>query len=89
MGTNLQKITDLILKSDISPTEQDNLINLFIESNDQDLEPILKLFSEDPSWINKINENYKSKQAAMTTGDATLWQKIVEEEESQLKELEQ
>ncbi len=88
MDTNFQKIKELIRKSDISLSEQEGLLLLFIKANDQDLKPTLKLFTEDPSWIHKINENYKAKQAALATGNSALWQKIIQEEESQLKELE-
>lgn len=87
MDASLEKIKELILKSDLSLPEQDDLINLFADSENQDLGPILKLFAEDPLWINKINENYKTKRAAMVAGNAVLWQKIIEEEKSQLNEI--
>ncbi|PIR06022.1 hypothetical protein COZ81_01400 [Candidatus Jorgensenbacteria bacterium CG_4_8_14_3_um_filter_38_10] len=88
MDTNFQKIKELIQKSALPLAEQENLLLLFTKANDQDLEPTLKLFAEDSSWIHKINENYKAKQAALATGNQALWQKIVQEEEVQLKELE-
>lgn len=88
MDTNFQKIKELIQKSTLLPAERGELLLLFTKANDQDLEPILKLFIEDSSWIRKINENYKIKRAALTTGNQALWQKIVQEEEAQLKELE-
>jgi hypothetical protein len=88
MDTNFQKIKELIQKSSVPLAEQEDLLLLFTKANDQDLEPTLKLFTEDSSWINKINENYKAKQAALATGNQDLWQKIVQEEETQLKELE-
>lgn len=87
MNTNFQKIKELIQKSAIPLAEQDDLLFLFIKAVDQDLEPTLKLFTEDSSWIHKINENHKTKQAALATGNHALWQKIVREEEAQLKEL--
>lgn len=88
MDTNFQKIKELIQKSTVPLAEQESLLLLFAKANDQDLEPTLKLFTEDSSWIDKINENYKAKQAALATGNQALWQKIVREEEAQLKELE-
>ena len=88
MDTNFQKIKELIQKSATPLAEQEDLLLLFAKANDQDLEPTLKLFTEDPSWIYKINENYKAKQVALATGNQALWQKIVQEEEAQLKELE-
>jgi|YelNatPaOPRAMG01_1025707.scaffolds.fasta_scaffold350945_2 hypothetical protein len=89
MGTNFQKIKELIQKSDIPLSEQEDLILLFAKANDQDLAQTVNLFTENPSWIRKINDNYKAKQAALATGNSALWQKIIQEEESQLKELEQ
>jgi len=88
MDTNFQKIKELIQKSDIPLSEQEGLILLFAKADDKDLESTLKLFTEDSSWIHKINENYKAKQAALATGNQELWQKIVQEEKAQLKELE-
>lgn len=88
MDTNFQKIKELIQKSSVPLAEQESLLLLFTKANDQDLEPTLKLFNEDSSWIHKINENYKAKQAALATGNQALWQKILQEEETQLKELE-
>jgi hypothetical protein len=87
MDAALEKIKDLILKSDLSLSEQDNLINLFADPLNQDLRPILKLFTEDPAWIKKINENYKAKRAAMAGGNADLWQKIMADEKAQLDDL--
>ena len=89
MNTNFQKIKELVLKSDISLIEQEELMLAFSSASDADLQPILKLFSEDQSWIRKISDNYKAKHAAMITGDTKLWRRIVQDEETQLKELEQ
>lgn len=88
MNTNFQKIKELIQKTSVPLVEQEELFMLFANVNDQDLESVFELFSEDSSWINKINENYKAKQVALSTGNQVLWQKIVQEEEAQLKELE-
>ncbi len=89
MNTNFQKIKELVLKSDIPLVEQEELMLAFSSAGDADLEPIFKLFSEDQSWIRKINDNYKAKHAAMVTGDTELWKRIVQDEETQLKKLEQ
>lgn len=88
MNTNFQKIKELIEKSSVPLSEQESLLLLFTKVRDQDLEPMLSLFVEDSLWIEKINDNFKAKQAALATGNQVLWQKIVQEEESQLKELE-
>jgi hypothetical protein len=85
---NLQKIKDLILKSSISTLDQTSLIELFSRANDSDLENVADLFSKNPTWIEKISENYKAKQATFATGNSELWKKIIETEEKQLEEIE-
>ena len=88
METNFQKIKFLIQKSDTSLVDQEDLLLLFAKAKDEDMVSVLKLFTEDPSWIPKINENHKAKQAALIMGDSALWDRIVKEEERQLGELE-
>jgi hypothetical protein len=87
MNTNFTKIKELVQKSSITIVEQNKLIKLFAGVNDQDLEPIIKICSEDNSWISKINKNYKAKQVAIADSNIMLWQEIIKEEESMLKEL--
>ena len=89
METNFEKIKKIILDSNIPLNEQEYLITLFVKAEDALLQPLVDLLSVNPSWIEKINDNFKAKQAALITGDSELWQKIIQEEESQLKELEQ
>jgi hypothetical protein len=86
-GKNFQEIKELVLRSNISPADQAELIDAFAKANEADLKEVLKLFSEDNSWIMKISENYKSKRSAFASGDKTAWQDILREEENQLKEL--
>lgn len=85
--TNLQEIKKLISRSRLSLSDQISLIELYARANDADLEETLKLFTEDPFWIQKISENYKAKRAALVVGDSALWEKIMKAEEAQLKEL--
>lgn len=88
MEDNLIKIKEILSDSDLDSQDQDDLIVLFSMARDEDLEPVVKLFSENPTWIKKISENYKSKEEAITAQNQDLWQKIIQEEENQLKELE-
>lgn len=88
MKTNLQKIKELLSNSRLSLQEQEELIILFSRTRDSDLEPVAKLFFENPDWIEKISKNYQSKQKAVTSQNLNDWQKIIQEEESLLKELE-
>jgi hypothetical protein len=88
MQTNLHKIRELISRSKLPPQDQDNLVVAFSLATDSELEPVVKLFSENHEWIEKISANYKSKQKVVSSQDQNLWQQIIHEEESQLKELE-
>lgn len=87
MNNNLEKIKELILKSDISDSEKIDLITLFSKAKDEELEPVSDLFSNDLSWVKKISENYKAKQVANITENSDLWKKIINEEEKELKEI--
>lgn len=89
MQTNFEKISELVKKSDLSGADKTDLIFLFsLAKKDADLEPTVKLFSEDPSWIEKINDNYKGKSAAIAARSSVAWDKIIEDEERQLRQFE-
>lgn len=85
---NLEKLKQIFADSKLSDQEQEELINLFSSAKDGELESVIDLFSENPEWIEKISHNYKTKQQALKKGDTNLWQKIIQQEESQLKKIE-
>lgn len=89
METNLQKIQKLVVDSALSQDEQNDFVTLLALTVDAELEPMVQLLSEDKSWASKIYQNIKVKRTALAAGDSALWQKILREEETQLKELEQ
>jgi len=86
MTNNLQQIKNLLDQSSLSTADQDNLIVLFSLSPDEQLAPVVELFSQDPSWIEKTNINYKKKKEAVETTNNYLWQDIIKEESVWLKE---
>lgn len=89
MKKNLQIIIEAIKGSPLLPQDRTDLITLFsLVKQDTDLEPTAKLFSEDPSWIEKINDNYKGKSAAIAARSSVAWDKIIEDEERQLRQFE-
>lgn len=89
MKTNFKIIADLIKHASLSSEDKTDLITLFsLVKQDTDLEPTAKLFSEDPSWIEKINDNYKGKSAAIAARSSVAWDKIIEDEERQLRQFE-
>lgn len=88
MKSNFQKIRELLQNSILSKEDQDDLVALFSLSEDSELEPIVKLFSEDKNWIKKISDNYRAKKTAISEKNSDLWQKIIEDEEKELNKYE-
>jgi hypothetical protein len=85
---NFSKIKELIAHSSLSLGDKIDFLTIFTKSTDAELADVTKLFSADPFWIPKMNENYKAKVAARATDDPMLWKKIIEEEEALLRDLE-
>ncbi len=88
METNFQKLKLILTESNLSEEEQNNLLVFLSLATDEELETTVKLFMEDPTLIEKINRNYKEKQKIIKANDSEKWQKIIEEEEKNLKEIE-
>ncbi|MDO8436407.1 MAG: hypothetical protein Q7S82_03480 [bacterium] len=88
METNLQKIQKIVDASELLREEKDDFVTLLTLATDTELGPMAQLLSEDKSQTSKIYQNIKAKSTALATGDSVLWQKIIQEEEAQLKELE-
>ncbi len=88
METNFQKLKLILTESNLLQEEQNNLLVFLSLATDEELETTVKLFMEDPTLIEKINRNYKEKQETAKTKDSEKWQKIIEEEEKNLKEIE-
>lgn len=89
MQKNFQTIIELVQRSSLSPEDKTDLIFVFsFAKKDADLAPTVKLFSEDPSWIEKINDNYKGKSVAIAARSSVAWDKIIEDEERQLQQFE-
>lgn len=86
-GTNFQKIQHLLSLSDLSAQEQDDLLVLLSGTTDERLEPLAALLAEDSSWIRKISENFKAKQAAFAGKSKTAWAEILKGEEILLQDM--
>ncbi|MBI3274318.1 MAG: hypothetical protein HYZ69_04200 [Candidatus Colwellbacteria bacterium] len=83
-----EKIQNLVINSAFSSEEKAVLLNLFAQISGNDAEELFALLSSDPAWLQKIIDNYRAKQRAMDAGDSNLWEKIMQDEEAQLTELE-
>ena len=90
MDLNIEKIKNIILQEeDLSETEQQDLVALFSQESDARLEQVVQLFSENPSWIKRVNDNYQAKKKAFQKNDKDAWAKIMQDEESLLTKIEQ
>lgn len=85
MESNLKKIQDLLAASPLPQEDSFALIALLARAPDKDLGPLASLFAEDPSWIQKISNNYKHKLAAVAADSPKMWEKIIQEEEQTLR----
>ncbi len=89
MTLNIEKIKTMITQDDnLTEREQEELVGLFSQENDTKLASIVGLFSEDQSWIKRVNDNYKAKKEAMEKNDKVAWAKIMQDEEYLLTKVE-
>lgn len=88
MALNIETIKTLVTDSDLSQEEQDELVALFSQANDVDLEPVAQLFSEDPSWMKIMSGNYRAMEEAAVTQDKARWDKLIEDSEYLLAKVE-
>jgi hypothetical protein len=83
-----QALRELILCSPLELRDKSDLICIFSLRKDSELKHVVELCKEDPTWIEKINDNYKGKSAAIAARSSVAWDKIIEDEERQLKQFE-
>ncbi len=83
-----EELKKIISFSDLSKGDQEGLKNTLLLLGEKELKLFLDLFKEDMSWIKKINENLKTKRKAFKNQDKELWDKILKQEEEELKKYE-
>lgn len=82
-----KKISDLIKKSDLSKDDKADFIDALSAINDEELENLATLFSESPSWIAIMSDNYKQKKSAANEKSDEKWNAIVAQEKAMLQNL--
>ncbi|MDD9868055.1 MAG: hypothetical protein OXU73_01865 [Candidatus Campbellbacteria bacterium] len=87
MTTNLEKILEIIEKSDISSESVKDFVNSLKKVKDEDLKPLHTLFMIHPKWILWMSENFKAKKEAFAKKDSKKWEEIMKKEEDLLKRL--
>lgn len=76
----LEQIMSLVNTTRLTKEDKKNLNDFLGHSKKVNLIDTLALFKFDPTWIERINRNYKAKKQAAERHDITLWNKIIREE---------
>ncbi|PCH91542.1 hypothetical protein COB18_00990 [Candidatus Kaiserbacteria bacterium] len=86
MGQNtFQKIHEIIEKSNLSNEEKRDFTELFAQTKESALRPVLTLLTNDPIWIEKLYKNYRAKKDAMVTGNMEAWKDAITKEKEELE----
>lgn len=83
------QLEKFIFSSNIPKQEKKKFLELFVNCNEEELDPMIKLFQDDFGWIEKIYQNYKAKKQAFKDKDKVALENIFTEELEQLQILEQ
>lgn len=85
MGRNtFQKIHEIIESSSLSHKEKLDFTDLFAQTKEDALKPVLTLLTADPSWVEKLYANYQMKKEAIITGNMAAWKDAIEKEKAEL-----
>ena len=87
MGINTyQKIHAIIETSQKLTNEQKREFSeVFAQTKEEALKPVLKLLEKNPMWVDKLYANYKMKQEAVVTGSMEAWQDAIQKEKEELE----
>lgn len=82
---NFQTLKKIIFDSGIPFMEKEDLVWLFSDATEEEIQAAIDLFSEDGAWVKKISDNYHQKKIALLADDAEMWKKILEDEAEMVK----
>lgn len=88
MNSNRKKLQKLIVTSNLKKQDQRNLLALFSQTKDKELQSVIDLFKKDPKYICIINNVYNVKASALKSRDKKAWREILQHEYESLKGLE-
>ncbi len=80
-----QKIHEIIEESDLSLEEKMDFTELFAQTKEGALRPVLNLLEKDPSWVERLYANYKIKEEALVTGNMEAWHDAIQKEKEELE----
>lgn len=87
MNRHLDKLEPIIARSSLSLDERQDLTSILLRADDAILQLIVDLCLEDTGLVEKLQQNYKSKRAAIAADDPDAWERIIREEEQTLREM--
>jgi len=80
-----QKIHEVIEGSSLSHEEKRDFTDLFAQTKEEALRPVLKLLEANPEWVEKLYANYLQKKEAMVTGNMDAWRDAIEKEKEEIE----
>lgn len=86
MGKNtFQRIHEIIEVSELSHEEKRDFTELFAQTKEDALKPVLKLLEADVKWVEKLYANYLQKKEAVVTGNIDAWSDAIEAEKEEIE----
>lgn len=87
MGRNAyQKIHEIIEAStQLNSEEKREFSEVFAQTKEDALRPVLKLLEADATWVERLYANYKKKKEAIVTGNMDAWQDAIEQEKQHIE----
>ncbi len=82
-----QKIHEIIEASSLSNEEKRDFTELFAQTKEEALRPVLKLLEADAEWVGKLYTNYLQKKEAVVTGNMDAWNDAIQKEKEELKRI--
>lgn len=86
MGRNtFQKIHEIIEKSSLSNEEKREFSEVFAQTKEEALPPVLKMLESDIAWVEKLYRNYSIKKEAIVTGNMDAWNDAIQKEKEEIE----
>jgi len=80
-----QKIHEHIEKSSLTLEEKREFTEVFAQTKEEALRPVLKLIESDGAWVEKLYQNYVQKKEAVVTGNMDAWSDAIEKEREEIE----
>ncbi len=82
-----QKIHEILEKSSLDHEEIRDFTELFANTKEGALKPVLRLLEKDASWVERLYKNYKMKEDALVTGSMEAWHDAIQKEKEELEKI--